>query len=75
MTAIVQPTNAQTINPSFNPITPYQLYMFQVKGIMDAIRAQTQNLDYLPPQFGGIQGQRAVLEENVVLQNIDFKIN
>lgn len=31
-------------------------------------------MDYIPPQMGGLSGQRNVMSEAVVLQIIDFEV-
>ena len=74
MPAQVKPKNNYTAKPSLAAITPYQMYVMQVRGTVENIRNQAQGLDYLPPQFGGLTGQRQTLAERVVLQNIDFKV-
>jgi hypothetical protein len=55
-------------------MTPYQIYMQQVRGVSDSIRALAAGLTYIPPQLGGLEGQLAVLEDNIVLQLIDFQV-
>lgn len=59
---------------TIRPVTPVELYKNQVKGIMEGIRVAGQGLSYIPPQFGGLMGQRQVLNEAVSLQIIDFKV-
>jgi hypothetical protein len=67
-------TNITSIIPSFAAMTPYQIYLQQVRGVTDSIRAQAAGLTYIPPQLGGLEGQLAVLEDNIVLQLIDFQV-
>lgn len=69
--------NAQTttnIVPRFAEMTPYQVYLQQIKGGADNIRAKVAGFTYLPPQFGGLVGQLQTLEEEIVLQLIDFQV-
>jgi hypothetical protein len=55
-------------------MTPYQVYLQQVKGCIDNIRFTSQGMDYIPPQLGGLKGQREVMNEAVVLQTIEFEV-
>jgi hypothetical protein len=54
-------------------VSPFQLYLEQVKGVSDSYRASRAGLSYYPSQFGGLKGQRLVLADQPVLQLIDFK--
>ena len=65
---------AQKIIPVLTPITPYELYLQQVKGLYDGIRYERQGITYTPPQFGGIFGQLETIDASVVLELIDFEI-
>lgn len=67
-------TRPPKIVPKLTPITPYELYIQQVKGTYDAIRAARRNITYYPNQFGGIQGQLIVLDEQFVLDLIEFEV-
>lgn len=67
-------TNITSIIPSFAAMTPYQIYLQQVRGLSDSIRASAAGLTYIPPQLGGLEGQLAVLQGNIVLQLIDFQV-
>ncbi len=69
---IIKPTSR--VIPKLVQITPYELYMGQVKGTYDNLRAQNSKVEYIPPQFGGLFGQRKVLENDMVLELIDFEI-
>jgi hypothetical protein len=60
--------------PKLVSITPYELYIRQVSGTYDNLRAQNAGIDYIPPQFGGLFGQRKTLEDEIVLEIIDFDI-
>ncbi len=69
---IIKPTSR--VIPKLVQITPYELYMRQVRGTYDNLRAQNSKVEYIPPQFGGLFGQRKVLENDMVLELIDFEI-
>lgn len=55
-------------------MSPYEMYLQQVKGCFDLIRADNDGMTYYPPQFGGLFGQLSVLQQDVVLEIIDFDI-
>lgn len=74
MTAFVKPVNPYHVRPTLVPMTPYRVYVMQVQGVLDNIRFQAKGMDYLPAQLGGLIGQRQVLNEKVVLQNTEFKV-
>jgi hypothetical protein len=67
--------NKEKILPKYQAMTPYQIYVAQVKGAIEALRASAKGLDYIPPQLGGLSGQRAVIDQEVVLEIIEFEIN
>lgn len=68
------PNNNVTITPSFVNITPYQIYLQQVRGITDNIRNSAAGFDYIPPQFGGLDGQLQAMTDSIVLELIDFTV-
>jgi hypothetical protein len=72
--ATKQPQQPPKIVSRLAAITPYELYIQQVKGSYDAIRAGRDNSSYFPNQFGGLQGQLIVLDEVLVLDLIDFEV-
>lgn len=57
------------------PITPMEVYLQQVSGTFDAIRARAAGKSYIPPQFGGFRGQRVVGNDCTVLELISFDIS
>lgn len=71
-------TNSSNITtrviPSLVEMTPYQIYLQQVKGSVDMIRYTLNGLNYFPPQIGGLDGQLAAMNSTIVLQLIDFQI-
>lgn len=71
MAIISQPPK---IIPRLSPISPYEMYLQQVKGAFDAIRVGRVNLTYYPPQFGGLLGQNEVINEVIVLELTDFEV-
>jgi hypothetical protein len=62
------------IIPKIVPVTPMEIYLLQIKGTFDNIRAERREMDYIPPQFGGPYGQLDVLNEVVTLEIIDFEV-
>lgn len=66
--------NKTKILSSFVAMTPYQVFLNQVKSAIEPIRAATSNLTYIPPQLGGVEGQREVIQATAVLQLIEFEI-
>jgi hypothetical protein len=74
MARIIKPPTGEKLRPKFVAMTPYQVYLQQVKGCIDQIRYDAQDMDYIPPQLGGLSGQRQVISEAVVLQIIEFEV-
>jgi len=74
--AILTPNkNASKLISTFTAMTPYQVYLNQVKGAIETIRVEAGGVQtYVPPQLGGIEGQREVIEGVVVLQLVDFEV-
>lgn len=68
-------TQAPRIIPRLTPVTPYEMFLQQVKGTYDAIRVGRADLSYYPPQFGGLFGQQEVINEVVVLELTDFEVH
>lgn len=60
--------------PKLTPLTPYEIYLLQVKAAYDNIRTERRNISYIPPQLGGFSGQREVMDETVVLELTDFEV-
>jgi hypothetical protein len=67
-------TKPPRIVPKFTPITPFEIFLLQVKGTYDNIRTERKNISYIPPQMGGPLGQRDVAQESVVLELTDFEV-
>ena len=72
MSAITNPNKGLTARPRVISISPYQIYMEQIRGISDSFRANADGLSYIPPQFGGLKGQLLVIADQPVLQLVDF---
>lgn len=62
------------IIPKLTPLTPYEIFLQQVKGTYDAIRFQRVDMTYYPPQMGGFFGQQEVIAETAVLELTDFEV-
>lgn len=61
--------------PKLLPMTPYEVYLQQVGGTFEAVRAAAKGMSYIPPQFGGLIGQRTVANDGAVLELISFSIS
>jgi hypothetical protein len=72
MAIITQPPR---IIPRLAPMSPYEVFLQQVKGAYDGIRAGRIDMTYYPSQFGGLFGQQQVLGEVVVLEVTDFEVH
>lgn len=67
-------TLPQVITPKLVPISPYEVYLQQVKGLFDQIRTERIGMSYIPPQMGGYFGQKDVVDEIIVLELTDFEV-
>jgi hypothetical protein len=74
MTYIIKNDNAQKLLPKLVAMSPYKVYLSQIQGVIEPIRQSRLGLSYIPPQMGGISGQRKVIDQNLVLQTIEFEI-
>ncbi len=52
-----------------------QLYKIQVRNNFEAIRYAQKDMIYTPTQFGGLQGQRILLEAPSVVEIIEFEVS
>ena len=66
------PYNRSQVSRRTLALTPYNLYLEQVRGISDAIRVTSSGLQYYPLQFGGLKGQRVASAEPTVIDIMDF---
>lgn len=71
MAIVTQPPK---IIPKLASMSPYEIYLQQVKATYDGIRAGRLSLSYYPAQFGGIFGQSDIINEAVVLELTDFEV-
>lgn len=60
------------IQTSLLNITPYHLFMQQVSDNMLAMRYVNSDMEVIPLQFAGFQGQVNTLQELTVLEVTDF---
>lgn len=72
--AILKQPSKNSVSPQIVALTPLAMYLERVKSVTDKLRASSAGLDYLPLQFGGIQGQQESLLANSTVKIIDFKI-
>lgn len=63
------------VNVTSVAMTPLNLYLQRVGSISNKLRAESSGYDFYPFQLGGIEGQRQVLDENVVISVVDFKVS
>ena len=71
---IITKSKSSYISPRFVVMSPYEVYLNQVKGAIDNIRFTAQGMSYAPPQFGGLDGQLSTITQEVVLQLTDFSV-
>lgn len=74
MPIITRSPNSKIL-PKFVVMSAYQIYTDQVKGTLDSIRYAVRGMDYTPPQYGGLSGQRVALTQEIVLQVVDFEVS
>lgn len=60
------------ITSRLKPMTPTELFKLQVQGNMQSIRLRNSGYINVPAQFGGLKGQRTVLEQSEVIEVTDF---
>jgi hypothetical protein len=72
--AILKLPTRDSVSPKIIPLTPLNLYLERVKSISEKLRADWDNLEYYPLQFGGIQGQQESLLANATVKIIDFRV-
>ncbi len=63
------------INTRLVNLNPLELYKIQVRNNYDTIRYSQRDMSYTPTQFGGLQGQRIVLETPSVMEIIEFEVS
>lgn len=64
---------ASNITVSYKKMTALSIYLDRVNDIYSRARAEADDLSYIPPQMGGIEGQRATLRDKLVVQDISFE--
>ena len=67
------PYNRNLVSSRTVALTPYEIYLQQVRAVSDNIRFTQQGLDYYPLQFGGLKGQRQAIIGKAVVDIIDFQ--
>ena len=66
------PYNRSQVARRTLPMTPYNVYLEQVRGVSDSIRVTAAGLQYYPLQFGGLKGQRLASTSVEVIDIMDF---
>jgi hypothetical protein len=56
------------------PMTPLELFKTQVRNNYEMMRYTAKNMSYTPMQFGGLAGQRILLQEPSVMEVIEFEV-
>jgi hypothetical protein len=74
MAKVIVRNTQEKLLPKFVTMTAYQVYLNQIKSAIEPIRATRRGQDYIPPQLGGISGQRNLISNVLVLQLIEFDI-
>lgn len=69
------PYNRKQVSRRTLELTPYNVYLEQIRGVSDAIRVASSGLQYYPLQFGGLKGQRLASADPAVLDIMDFTSN
>ena len=72
--AIIKQSPRNSISPKVVALTPMNLYVERIKSISQKLRASNLNLDYVPLQFGGIQGQQESLLAHSAVKIVDFEV-
>lgn len=62
------------IIPKLTAMTPYEIYLRQVRSIFDQVRFLNKGLDYIPAHMGGLLSQQSIVEEVAVLEITDFEV-
>lgn len=75
MAFVVQPVNKQQFLPKLVAMCPYEIYLMQVAGAIETIRYTAKGMEYTSPQMGGLEGQRQVTAEVLVLEAIAFEVD
>lgn len=73
MKVITDPYNRNQVVSRTTALTPYQVYLEQIRAISDSIRVAAQGMDYYPLQFGGLKGQREAITGVAVVDILDFQ--
>lgn len=64
-----------SINSNLYPMTPNFVYLMQVKSMYEDLKKAKEGKKFIPLQFGGIDGQRIISDEALVLNISDFDFN
>jgi len=67
--------NQNRINSRLVAISPFEMYRELVRSVTDGVRYAAAGTEYIPSQFGGLQGQYNVLSAGVVLKLVDFDLS
>lgn len=73
MKVTTNPYNENKVTVRTVALTPYQIYMEQVRGITESIRSDNLGMEHYPLQFGGLRGQRSAALAVTVVDIMDFQ--
>ncbi len=75
MKVIKDPYGKNHIVSRTTALTPYQVYLEQVRSVSDNMRYADTDVEYYPMQFGGLKGQRQAITGVAVVDILNFKSN
>lgn len=73
MKVITDPYDRNQLRNRTVALTPYQVYLEQVRGVSDSLRFAARGMEYYPLQLGGLKGQREGITAVAVVDIIDFQ--
>lgn len=74
MSKVIPGMTPNKVLPRLAALGPYEVYLNQIQSSLEAIRYQNKDMQYIPPQLGGLTGQRKIIKNSLVLQMIDFEV-
>lgn len=75
MSRITNVNISEKLLPKLVAMSSYEVYLDQVKSALEPIRYGLKDMEYLPPQLGGLTGQRELILKSMILQTVEFEVN